>query len=206
VQAMVGCLRVVAVLLALTTGAIAQIAPEHGLMWNRTGLPSVFPLQVKTNVGESYVLLLSEPDTGADVLAAFIEGGRFFKVLVPPGTYRVRFESGERWQGGDAMFGLHGETQVIEMPEPLTFEVRGLRTKAGHLVDLTDVNGADLAELRIKPSLICQRVVWRYDSCADLLTASDQTRIDCERKESFEIPQLYERTGFRVRSAVCPEN
>jgi hypothetical protein len=200
---------VMLLLAALPIGVFAQTTPEqsgtpdHGLMWNRTGLPSVFPLQVKTNAGESYVLLLSDPETGADVLGAFIVGGRFFKVLVPPGTYRVRFASGVRWQGDDTMFGRRGETKIIEMPESLTFEVRGLRTKAGHLIDLTDVGDGDLADLRIAPSAICQRVVWSFDRCGDLMNPLRQMRIECQQRKGLETKQLYERTGFSVRSAVC---
>jgi hypothetical protein len=201
VQAMVCWLRAVVMLLFLAGGAVAQDAPEHGLMWNRTGLPSVFPLQVKTTVGENYVLLLSDPDTGADLLAAFIEGGRFFKVLVPPGTYRVRFATGVRWQGEDAMFGLHGETQVIEMPEPLTFEVRGLRTKAGHMIDLTDTTDGDMAALRIAPQLICQRIVWSFDRCNNRLHEPHPNLIGCARTG---IPEPLFGRDYTVRTAVCP--
>jgi len=51
--------------------------PRPGLMWNRTGLPAVFPLQVKTRPGQNYVLLLSDEQTDADALAAYITGGAF---------------------------------------------------------------------------------------------------------------------------------
>lgn len=150
----------IAVLLVLVAqGAWAESSgPRPGLMWNRTGLPAVFPLQVKTRVGQDYVLLLSDAQTGADVLAAYIEGGQFFRVLVPPGTFMVRFASGVTWQGEDAMFGRHGETQVIKMPEPLTFEVVGLRVKAGHLIDIRDVSPGETAQLTHGPVRICQRV------------------------------------------------
>lgn len=132
--------------------------PQQGLMWNRTGLPAVFPLQVKSRVGQDYLLLLSNPETDADVLAAYIVGGRFFRVLVPPGRFRVRFASGVRWEGEDTMFGRHGETEIIEMPEPLTFEVKGLGTKVGHLIDLTDVAAGETAQVSVTPVKICQVV------------------------------------------------
>ncbi len=133
------------VLLMAQTVPLDDDKPRQGLMWNRTGLPAVFPLHVKTTIGEDYVLLLSDPQTGADVLAAFIVGGRFFRVLVPPGTFRVRFAAGVTWQGADTMFGRAGQTRIIEMPELLTFEVKGLRTKSGHLIDLTNSSVGELA-------------------------------------------------------------
>src|SRR6056297_186762 len=96
----------VILLLALTgpgesagTGEDAPSPTSAGLMWNRTGLPAVFPLQVKTPPGQDYVLTLIDADTGADALAAYIEGGAFFKVLVPPGTFRLKFAAGDVWHG-----------------------------------------------------------------------------------------------------------
>lgn len=149
------------ILILVAQGAWAETDhPRQGLMWNRTGLPAVFPLQVKTRVGQDYVLLLSNPQTGADVLAAYIVGGRFFRVLVPPGTFTVRFASGVTWQGEETMFGRHGETQVIEMPEPLTFEVKGFRVKAGHLIDLRQAAPGQTAQLDHKPVRICQWTAW----------------------------------------------
>lgn len=148
-----------AALLLMLCTAMAQAqdsGPRQGLMWNRTGLPAVFPLQVKTRPGQNYVLLLSDAQTDADVLAAYITGGAFFRVLVPPGTFRVRFASGITWQGKEAMFGRHGQTKVIELPEALTFEVIGLRRKAGHLIDLTTLDAGDLAQAETHALQICQ--------------------------------------------------
>lgn len=151
-----------AVLLLVLSAAMAQAKddpPRQGLMWNRTGLPAVFPLQVKTLVGQNYVLLLSDYQSNADVLGAYIIGGEFFRVLVPPGTYRVRFASGIKWQGEDKMFGTLGQTKVIEMPEPLTFEVVGLRTKKGHLIDLTTLASGEATQATNSPLHICQSIM-----------------------------------------------
>lgn len=197
--------------LAMPGAVAAQAAPErtghpaHGLMWNRTGLPGVFPLQVKTIVGVNHLLLLSDPDTGTDALAAFIVGGRFFKVLVPPGTYRVRFASGVRWQGEDAMFGRQGETNIIEMPEALTFEVRGLGTKAGHLIDLTQGRPGELAQLHPAPLSICQRIEWIADRCDTRLRPSNAVMIGCEHG-GYRLASPGARFGrmYRVRTSVCP--
>jgi hypothetical protein len=127
-----------------------------GLMWNRTGLPAVFPLQVKTSAGQDYFLTLRDVGTGMDALAAFITGGDFFKVLVPPGTYTLRFHIGDVWQGEDDLFGPGADTQILELAEPLTFEIRSLDVKAGHLVNIEDLAQSEATGAQIKNQLICQ--------------------------------------------------
>ncbi|MEP3442888.1 MAG: hypothetical protein ABJN72_15520 [Sulfitobacter sp.] len=165
--------------------------PRPGLMWNRTGLPAVFPLQVKTRSGQNYVLLLSDEQTDADVLAAYITGGAFFRVLVPPGTFRVRFASGITWQGEEAMFGRHGQTKVIEMPEALTFEVIGLRRKAGHLIDLTKVDLGDQVQAEARSLQICHYLGLGKDAFAGRLPKQSGLR--------HEDPHL----GLTIRSRYC---
>ena len=207
-QTMVGWFRIALLLFALVLPAamLAQAAPEntghprHGLMWNRTGLPGVFPLLVKTNVGENHVLLLSRAETGTDAFAAFIVGGRFFKVLVPPGTYRVRFATGISWQGEDAMFGQQGETKIIEMPEVLTFEVHGFGTKAGHIIDLTDSGSGEMAGLHVGPELICQRITWDISQCD---SAGGATLIGCAGDHVQGVPLPFSGRKFKLRTVVC---
>ena len=129
-------------------------APPAGLMWNRTGLPAVFPLQVKTAPGRDYRVTLIDAGTGDPALAAYIKGGAFFKVLVPPGTYRLRFAAGQVWQGEEALFGRGDKTERFELSETLTFETRGMGVKAGHVVDLTARGPGRMAG--IADQLICQ--------------------------------------------------
>lgn len=196
--------RLIAILTLLVLPALlaAQDAqPRQGLMWNRTGLPAVFPLQVKTLVGRDYVLLLSDPETDADVLAAYIVGGKFFRVLVPPGTFRVRFASGIRWQGEDAMFGRLGETEILEMAEPLTFEVIGLRTKAGHLIDLTDAGPGQMTQLTPVPTYICQTLDLAPGFWPPLATGVPDPTVD----KGVEELQRKARLGriWRVRNRLC---
>ena len=150
-------------LLALLTlipfaSAMAEDRPAHGLMWNRTGLPAVFPLQVKTNQGNDFLMTLSDTATGTDALAAFIEGGQFFRVLVPPGTYEVRFEYGGLWNGDENRFA---DPQILELEEPLTFSVQGIGRKTGHLVDLTALpdDSETAFAPRLKSQTLCQVTV-----------------------------------------------
>lgn len=124
--------------------------PPAGLLWNKTGLPAVFPLQIKTVPGRDHVVTLLDAGTGEAALAAYIRGGVFFRVLVPPGAYRLRFVSGTNWQGAAALFG--SEVERFELRRILRFETRGLGTKAGHIVDLRGQG----AEAQIKDHRICQ--------------------------------------------------
>lgn len=154
---MVAAILLVAQMTPARVSAEGNTQPKHGLMWNKTGLPAVFPLQVKTTSGKNYVLLLSDMESGADVLAAFITGGKFFRVLVPPGTFRVRFASGVSWRDDGTMFGAHDKTRIIEMPEPMTFKVLGLSKKGGHLIDLTKLDPGQMTQMGLS---ICQVVDW----------------------------------------------
>lgn len=140
-----------------------------GLMWNRTGLPAVFPLQVKTSEGRDYVVTLYDAETGEAALAAFIQGGDFFKILVPPGDFTVSFATGKTWRGEEELFGLGVETQVFTLAEPLTFEIRGVGIKAGHVVDISETPSGEDSDIEVKDQLICQssRVQFRRTRSVD---------------------------------------
>lgn len=152
--ALVGCMFPVSV--AGETAPDGAGAPPPGLMWNRSGLPAVFPLQVKTSEGPDYFLTLIDEKTGKAVLAAFVVGGAFFKVLVPPGTFTLRFATGEDWQGEKQQFGPGTQTRRFDLPKPLTFAIRGASTKAGHLVDLRDTVPGSYASAEVRGQYICQ--------------------------------------------------
>lgn len=124
-------------ILVLTTG-VPSLA--QGLLWNRTGLPAVFPLQIRTDPGSDWTVTLHDAVTGAPALSAAFTGGEFFRVLVPPGTFRVVMNAG-------------GEVFTLE--RTLTFEVQGIGRKVGHLVDL---RGRSLHEPEYAGLSICQHL------------------------------------------------
>lgn len=146
---------VLALLALLPLAALASDRPDPGLMWNRTGLPLVFPLQVKTASGADYVVTLTNMETDEPALAAYIRGGTFFRVLVPPGTFRLRFDYGTGWDSEEERFA---DQRSFRLKEPLTFETRGIGRKAGHLVDLTDMDlGQDTALApQVREQVYCQ--------------------------------------------------
>lgn len=124
----------------------AETDSKAGLMWQDTGLPAVFPLIVKSNPGSDIYMTLHDPETKQNKLAAYIVGGNFFKVLVPPGTYDIRFAAGAEWQGEEALFGA--DTRRFNLHKALNFKVQGLSSKAGHLIDLTKSIAAPVVEAR----------------------------------------------------------
>ncbi len=141
-------LGALSLLFALILPLLAQAQEAaHGLAWNRTGLPAVFPLQVKTREGQDYFLTLEDAQTGQAAIGAHIDGGRFFKLLVPPGTYRLRFE---------ALRDDAAPSESFSLRDPLTFGVLGTRKKAGHLVDISGLGLLEARAAEIRPQSICQ--------------------------------------------------
>lgn len=179
----------------LAVGVTAQEAERvrPGLMWNKTGLPAVFPLQVKTAPGRDYYLTLTDTTTGAPSLAAYIEGGKFFKVLVPPGTFAVRFAAGNDWQGEEALFGA--ETERFEVSQPLSFTVTGFNTKSGHILDLTKTTGRDASNAVVSPQSICQTyrlVSWPFASGSDAMRHTRKYLDTLEQEERRAWQPQYE--------------
>ena len=217
------CLALLVMGYASLATAQEQGPARHGLMWHRTGLPAVFPLQVKTHPGQNYYLLLNDAENGGAALAAFIEGGRFFRVLVPPGTFRVRFAIGKVWQGEDKLFGPGDQTEVFELADPLTFAVRNYSTKGGHVVDLTVLPEPDGRRAEVRDTALCQRLALAPDQRAfsgaaplpaprprrgdplyrpDPLTRLAETGVDLAEPEELDEAQ---RNGDRlvVRQVPC---
>lgn len=137
-------------------------APQTGLLWHSSGLPATFPLLVMTPAGHAYHMTLKDTVTGADILAAYIVGGEFFQVLVPPGTFTLHFEQGRTWQGEAEFFGDGPETKSFTLDTPLKFETKGFGVKGGHKVDLRpQADGKQAAE--ISPRSICQSLSLEFN-------------------------------------------
>jgi hypothetical protein len=200
--------------LALATPVLPEpnAAPRAGLIRNQSGLPATFPLQVKTAPGRDYALTLIDADTGDTALTAYTAGGAFFKVLVPPGTYRLRFTHGDSWQGADSLFGDGPDTGTFELQDPLLFRIIEPGIKAGHLVDLTDL--AD--EATTKPQYICQALRTELFPVPTARDPSNLDRLEPRERLGPRLPsdpdlddrglrKLYRYPMFRydVRSRYC---
>lgn len=119
-------------------------------MWNRSGLAATLPLQIKTNRGSDFLMQLREAEGGPAILAAYIRGGEFFRVLVPPGRYSVLFVTGTTWKGEVEQFGPGSRRFVLD--PPLAFRAT-ISRKKGHLIDLRAVD-----RVTVRNWAICQRL------------------------------------------------
>ncbi len=194
------------------TAASQMEKPQTGLLWHRSGLPATFPLQVKTSPGDDYYLALVDAATQRAVLAAYIEGGAFFRVLVPPGVFTLRFEHGKTWHGENGRFGSGPDADVFVLDTPLEFSVEGVNRKAGHLVDLRGAFQPD-AVVDVWPDAICQSVSVTLEPSpgAQPLSREEQgfpyrgiseDPLDAARELVQRVPpRLIRRTEVRTR--VC---
>jgi hypothetical protein len=187
-----------ALLVAWATAVAAQDRPRPGLMWSRSDLPRVFPLILKTVPGSDVYVTLTPVGAAEPVMAAYARGGVFFRVLVPPGVFDLAFAAGERWRGETALFGPGEATRRFALDEPLDFEVRGLGTKAGHVVDLTGAAPGVLADAA--PGIV------DFGLCQTVRQRLPEPRIGGEPDDDdWEDLPLRDRygLGFEVRSVVC---
>lgn len=126
--------------------------PEPGLIASHTALPRSFPLLVQSPAGQDALLRLMDPDTGALVLSAFVKGGAFFRVLVPPGRFEVRLDLGATWQDDATLFGPDTRHLVIG---PLDFALAGDARKQGHRIVLGDLAAG--GGVAVRGLSLCQR-------------------------------------------------
>lgn len=144
--------------LSLPLAARAEERPR-GLLWSATPLPRTLPLQVKSNPGTDYLLTLRDAASDEAVLAAYVRGGSFFRVLVPPGRFRVDLAAGRPadWRGAEALFGPQTAHQRLEAV--LEFRVIGTARRAGHILDLRGP-----ARIVAVPFDLCERLALDPDS------------------------------------------
>ncbi|WP_422049614.1 hypothetical protein [Shimia sp.] len=178
----------------VATGAAAQERPQ-GLLWNKTGLPATIPLQIKTTAEADYVLRLRAYETGEMALAAYIRGGEFFRVLVPPGFYELLFASGQDWQGEPELFGL--ETREFRLDPPLIFNSTATR-REGYLIDLQDQEA-----ITIRLLATCDRRAVDPDSLRGTRDPEDRV---IGRPQTFDRPERPDKIPFaryEVQGRFC---
>ncbi len=176
-------------ILACAVGMPQRVAAERpeGLLWNRSGQAATLPLLVKTDSGQDYLMTLRDTDTDREVLAAYLRGGVFFRVLVPPGTFALTFASGAEWQGPEALFGP--ETDLFALDTPLTFQATVAR-REGHIVDLRGDGPVGVTRYAV-----CQRIEFEPRA---LLQAEDFDP-DALREQRMEPPER----DFELRERFC---
>ncbi|MFY0617568.1 hypothetical protein [Shimia sp.] len=183
-----------AILLTLSlVGSVRSEERPHGLLWNRTGAPATLPLQIKTDAGADYVLFLAAAESDAAVFAAYIRGGAFFRVLVPPGQYRLQFATGSLWFGEDELFGP--QTLFFTLEPPLQFRASATR-KEGHLIDLRDD-----AAFQVRSLADCQRLELDPNSLRGGAGWVEPLRLGTG--EPLPPPERFPTREYQVRPRVC---
>ena len=110
-----------------------------GLFWNKTGLPAVFPLLIDSAEGQDYEVLLSDAHSGADAMAAGLQGGSPLRLLVPPGEYQVSF-----WMPGNLRKArARSGTPELALDVLLRFALSGANVKSGHRIDISPARDGD---------------------------------------------------------------
>lgn len=170
-------MRALSTLLLAITLALplwADERPRAGLMWNRSGLPATLPLVVRTVPGRDYAVFMIDPDSGQAVMAGYIHGGAFFRLLVPPGTWHIRFAHGRDWQDEETLFGPL--TQWTDMDQPMTFGA-GVARKHGYIIRLIESDG------RMKVAS-----AGPLDLCQELTLTTEMIALDDERDNPNRLP------------------
>lgn len=104
------------------------------------------PFKVTAGRGVNYFIKLADWQSGVAVMAVFVRAGEQVEIGVPPGTYRVKFASGQQWYGEDIWFGP--DTDYSMVGTPVTFSVQGNQL-LGHELKLEQVLNGNLRRQKI---------------------------------------------------------
>ena len=82
-----------------------NVPVSPGVQFDLSGKEGVAPLRIVTSPGHDYLVKIVDSVSAQDVMAVFVTGGVDIEVLVPLGSYGLKYASGEVWQGNTALFG-----------------------------------------------------------------------------------------------------
>ncbi len=124
--------------------------PPHGPTGRFGGPPAdgVAPFEIRAPFGQDVLARISTFLEKQDVVELYIHGGRSLEVLLPLGTYELRYAIGSKWYGFDDLFG--SQTQYQKAKD--TFRLRETRDAyEGVSIELVPQVGGNLATGRLKP-------------------------------------------------------
>lgn len=99
------------------------------------------PLEIVTRAGTNYFVKLVDANTGVAVEFMLIRGGDRLEVLMPLGTYELRYATGETWYGEELLFGP--ATRYSRADAPFQFRNNGYQYE-GYTVELYLQAGGNL--------------------------------------------------------------
>jgi hypothetical protein len=65
----------------------------------------VAPFEIRSQVGDNYLLKLTDVATGEDAMTVFVKGGQTVTTRAPLGRFVVKYASGSTWYGYEHLFG-----------------------------------------------------------------------------------------------------
>lgn len=122
--------------------------PNSGTARKNVTAESVAPFEIKTSAGSNYLIKL-ENISGVRVMDIFVRGGDTIEVLVPLGSYILKYAVGDTWYGYEHYFGP--DTNYNKANSMLHFRQEGTQIR-GYTVKLYRVSGGNLSTSRINAS------------------------------------------------------
>ena len=95
---------------------------EPGVIWTKMDREGTNPFAIVTSTGSDYYLKLVDGLSGAE-MGIFVKGGQKLEVLVPTGSYEMRYAEGKTWRGLDHLFGPDNLTSYQKSESTLAFTV-----------------------------------------------------------------------------------
>ena len=108
----------------------------------------VAPLNVRTRGRVHHFVKVSDWATDQPVATLLVRAGQSAQMLVPLGTYRIKYATGETWYGEDFLFGP--ETGYSKVDKQFQFVDAGDHY-TGYTVELIPQEGGNLGTSRITP-------------------------------------------------------
>lgn len=122
--------------------------PLSGTIQKHVSSPGVAPLEIKTSVGSNYLVKLENATTGTKIIDVFIRGGSTIELMVPLGTYRLKYAAGQTWYGYEHYFGP--STGYSKADSNFRFYNDGNRV-SGYTVTLYQVSNGNLKTSYLAP-------------------------------------------------------
>lgn len=110
-----------------------QVAVSSGIYRVYTHHKKVAPFKIITPRGSNYYAKLVDSNTARNVISMYAVGGRTSEVVVPLGSYRLKYAYGNAWCGESLLFGE--QTKYGEAQSTFEFSVQGSRI-SGYTVKL----------------------------------------------------------------------
>jgi hypothetical protein len=122
--------------------------PQSGTIRIAGNAEGVAPFEILSPKGENYYIKMVDAITGENKVVIFVRGGQPTEVMVPVGTYEIRYASGTTWYGESYLFGP--DTAYTKTDEDFDFR-RTPNGYSGYTVTLYKVERGNLSTSPLQP-------------------------------------------------------